>query len=330
MSDARNDHRLVGLEPDNLLAFLALLGLLRSLETSHPDLRPRAYWDFSASPLRPVLTTARPATVQEVRSAALDGVGVFRDALRVFYRLKTGLPASRTHFRSLARRCVTAATKCDIGSERHRIWRMRCDLMACLAIEVYTGKSEVDQSPLKLPSGQMAFLAAMFELANRCRVEDLEKSLFGKWSYRFKGSSLRLSPDEAQRYAYRATDPSPEGATTELGASALAGMGILSLPMSPDHDHWTMVAYSGTRREGRISWPIWGPNDGVAGRGASLSRIEAMLSATALEKAGDNRMPQGALMIAVARRYLLDQSQGDYGNISGAELRPVSTPVTLT
>lgn len=323
MSDARKDIRLVGLEPDNLLAFLALLGLLRSLEISHPDLRPRAYWDLSASPLRPVLTISRPATVQDVCCAVLDGVAVFRDSLRAFYRLRTGLPASRNRFRSLARRCAKAVATCDVGSEKHQIWRLRCDLVACLATEVYTGKGEVEQSPLKLPSGQMAFIAAMFELANRCGADDVERSLLKKWSYSFKGSSLRLSPDEAQRYAYRASDPSPEGASTELGASALAGMGILSLPMSPNRDHWTMVAYSGTRREGRIIWPIWGPNDEVTGRGASLSRIKAMLNAVALEKVEDNRMPPGIRMIAAARRYLLDPSQGDYGNIAAAELQPV-------
>lgn len=328
MSDARKDHRLVGLEPDNLLAFLALLGLLRSLEISHPELRPRAYWDLSVSPLRPVLTMARPATIQDVCTSALDGVVIFRNSLRAFYRLKTGLPASRNLFRSLARRCAKAITTSDIGTEKYRLWRLRCDLMACLATEVYTGRSEVEQSPLKLPSGQMAFVAAMFDLANQCRAEDVERSFFGSWSYSFKGSSLRLSPEEAQRYAYRASDPSPEGASTELGASALAGMGVLSLPMSPGHDHWTMVAYSGTRREGRIVWPIWGPNDDMAGRGASLSGIEAMLNATALERMGENRMPPGAQMIAVARRYLLDPSQGDYGNIAGAELRPILAFIT--
>ena len=44
-------HRLNGLEPDNLLAFLALLGLLRALQTSRLEWRPRAGWDLNE--LRP-------------------------------------------------------------------------------------------------------------------------------------------------------------------------------------------------------------------------------------------------------------------------------------
>ena len=37
-------HILNGLEPDNLLAFLALLGLLRALEKARPEWKPKVYW----------------------------------------------------------------------------------------------------------------------------------------------------------------------------------------------------------------------------------------------------------------------------------------------
>ncbi|MGH7089221.1 MAG: hypothetical protein ACREFQ_09995, partial [Stellaceae bacterium] len=59
---AAKSHRLDGLEPDNLLAFLALLGLLRALEIKRPEWKPRAYWEVESAPLRPVLTTREPTT----------------------------------------------------------------------------------------------------------------------------------------------------------------------------------------------------------------------------------------------------------------------------
>jgi len=49
-------HRLEGLEPDNFLAFMALLGLLRALETARPDWCPRAAWDLERAPWRPILS----------------------------------------------------------------------------------------------------------------------------------------------------------------------------------------------------------------------------------------------------------------------------------
>ena len=63
MSEALHRHRLAGFEPDNLLAFLALLGLLRSLESARPTWRPRAAWDLDRAPLRPILLFAEPADV---------------------------------------------------------------------------------------------------------------------------------------------------------------------------------------------------------------------------------------------------------------------------
>lgn len=70
---ATRSHRLDGLEPDNLLAFLALLGLLRALETADAELRPRAAWDIDRPPLRPRLFLARGVTARDVSEAAARG-----------------------------------------------------------------------------------------------------------------------------------------------------------------------------------------------------------------------------------------------------------------
>jgi hypothetical protein len=78
---ATKSHRLEGLEPDNLLAFLPLLGLLRALEMSRPEWKPRAYWEVETAPLRPVLTTQESATAEDISKAALEGLRIFRKAL---------------------------------------------------------------------------------------------------------------------------------------------------------------------------------------------------------------------------------------------------------
>jgi hypothetical protein len=77
---ARSCHRLDGLEPDNLLAFLALLGLLRALEAADREraendaLRPRAAWDVDVPPLRPKLILARRLTPEDVTGSADRGL----------------------------------------------------------------------------------------------------------------------------------------------------------------------------------------------------------------------------------------------------------------
>lgn len=73
MTGDSRSHRLGGLEPDNLLAFLALLGLLRALQTACPHWRPRAAWDLDHSPLRPLLILTQPETPMTICGVAAEG-----------------------------------------------------------------------------------------------------------------------------------------------------------------------------------------------------------------------------------------------------------------
>lgn len=324
---ATKSHRLDGLEPDNLLAFLALLGLLRALEISRRNWRPRVHWDMVQAPLRPILTTRDVTTHQDVSEAVLEGLQVFQKALRPFSwpRTKQGnskkraLLANPFRQRSLSKRCIRARGASEANSEKRAIWELRCDLIAG------SGGSRVDRkkkdafdvSPMKLPSGQMTFIGAQFDAISACHVEDIRKCLFQTWTYGHKGNSLRFSPVDAQRYAYLASDPSPEGSRTELGASALAGLGLLNLTMSEGRPRWRMVAYAGSRSEGKVCWPIWGAEDGV---GASFQMILAMLRTLAPDAQQHPSIRHLVPMIASARRYVLDPKQGDYGNVTRAEL----------
>ena len=80
MIAAATRHRLEGLEPDNLLAFLALLGLLRSLEAAdrersgNEELHPRVAWEIDNPPLRPMLYLAVPQSQKKVLEAASVGL----------------------------------------------------------------------------------------------------------------------------------------------------------------------------------------------------------------------------------------------------------------
>lgn len=322
---AATSHRLEGLEPDNLLAFLALLGLMRALDLARPEWQPRAYWDLEEVPLRPILTTRELTTRKEICSASRDGLLIFSDALRPFSwprskhgsAKKTTLLSDRSRQKALSKRCVSALSAGGRDPRKRLVWQLRCDLVASAG----TGRTDpkrgevFEASPMKLPSGQMAFIGAQFDIVSTCTQEDICKSLFSAWTYGHKGNSLRLSPDEARRYAYRASDPSPEGSRTELGATALSALGLLAFTMTESKPRWRMVAYAGSRSSGEISWPIWGA---AGGSGASLQSVMAMLRALPFEERQSPFMNNLAQMIATARRYVLDPEQGDYGNVARA------------
>ena len=92
-------HRLDGLEPDNLLAFLALLGLLRVLELADKTLCPRAAWDIDTPPLRPRLVLSRALSPEEVTQGAAKGVGTI--AASHDFGGRKDLNHSRTECRAL-------------------------------------------------------------------------------------------------------------------------------------------------------------------------------------------------------------------------------------
>jgi hypothetical protein len=63
---------LPGLAADNLLAFIALLGLLHALEKAQPNWRPRARW--SGRPWRAKLLLEEEVTQDRVAEAADAGI----------------------------------------------------------------------------------------------------------------------------------------------------------------------------------------------------------------------------------------------------------------
>jgi len=70
---AARTHRLLGFEADNMLAFMALLGLLRVLELEKPGWRARVRWACDRPPIRPELVLQEPATAIAVAESAIAG-----------------------------------------------------------------------------------------------------------------------------------------------------------------------------------------------------------------------------------------------------------------
>src|SRR5438093_3249 len=64
-------HSLQGLEPDNLLAFLALLGFHRCLDHAEPAWHARVHWE--GIPLRPSVVLSKDVERGDLAAAAARG-----------------------------------------------------------------------------------------------------------------------------------------------------------------------------------------------------------------------------------------------------------------
>jgi hypothetical protein len=312
---AATAHRLEGLEPDNLLAFLALLGLLRALEAA--SWRPRAHWE--GLPMRPVLTLREAKTQDEVAQAAAEGCAVL--AKDHDFDGEKDLNFEGVRARSLleaAQRPGTPGRSALLGS-----------LFSDGAVK---DDGRIFAAPLCAMFGQghQHFLTRLTEvprgvlpkaMAKRRSPPDLNAptylsaALFVQWSRGDETDGFRWDPAEDRRYALRFKNPSGDAGRTVHGANRLASFGLAALPGAAvvrrrGLRFLTLGAEAGPDGALGVTWPIWS-------RATSLAAIQALLGHPVLVSAD-----QGCIrhLGVVERRRAHRIANGKFRNFTRAEI----------
>ncbi len=310
---ARARHRLEGLEPDNLLAFLALLGLLRALEEARPEWCPRVAWTVDEPPCRPVLHVPEAVDLTGIVDAATEGVR----NLSADHELGDVEDVKMSQERA-------AVLLRQAASTSHRN-RYAADLWAALLSDAVVDKGKTKPTPLCfLGAGQTNFLKT-FEKVSRLRTppkrgvgktvevseaDCLRESLFRPWKRLDRTPSFRWDPNEDSRHALRWAAPTDQKETVQHGANRLAAVGLSVLTVVPhlleDGDVQLRVVGGEHRRGFTFSWPIWREPVGLAG-------VRALLSHPHLDRPGTC----DALGV-VERRRVRRISSGRYGSVTSA------------
>ncbi len=272
--------KLEGLEPDNLLAFLSLLGLLRALERARPEWKARVRWD--GQPLRPILILNSAVEQAEVLEAAAEGCAALAEVHSFSGRQNLNFPAAEAR----------AEMKLE-AEESAPNRRLRIDLLSSLISDAAVKE---DQTTRATPycalfgQGHQHFLDRLEsvpkgtppkELANSVSADDLNapkklgEALLQPWARKDRTQSFRWDPLEDRRYALRFEDPSTDKGMTVHGANRLASLALPLLTSVPVRSRGEMrLAALGTEWGPRgvlaIWWPIWR-------RPASLRTIQEML-----------------------------------------------------
>ena len=314
-------HRLDGLEPDNLLAFLALLGLLRALEEARPDWFARVAWTIEDIPLRPVLRVPESVDKSAVTAAIAEGLGVL--AQHHEFGGRKDLKLSPEEARSLQRASASA--------DRHEYAAEFWAALVSDAAETRDG-SEAEPTPLCLMFGQghqhfLARLASVLQQAappdrgkgrNKIRISEeecLRETLFARWDRLDSTMSFRWDHREDVRYALRAHNPTDRRTkeTTQHGANRLAAVGLSVLTVVPGTGFGRVrLAILGGKREndGSFSfrWPIWREP-------ITLACIRALLGHPGLASASSESLARlGMVEVRQARRI----SSGRFSNVTRA------------
>ena len=313
-------HRLQGLEPDNLLAFLALLGLLRTLEDARPKWRPRVAWTIDTPPVRPTLSVSEPSTEDEIIAVVAEGLGDL---------------ARRHDFGELKDLKLTPAEATKWLRSAAARDRYVADLWAALTSDAAVrerGKgTEAEPTPLCLLFGQghMHFMSRLASVPkepvpprrgsgrDKTAVSEagcLHEALFEPWARSDATFSFRWDPHEDVRYALRATDPtdSKTKEKTQHGANRLAAIGLSTLTVVPrSRGGGVQLGVLGGTREpdGRFAftWPIWR-------HAVSLAAVRSLLGHARLRHPA-TRDALGIVELRRARRI----SVGKFMNFTRAE-----------
>ena len=285
MTDAaRDEHRLEGLEPDNLLAFLALLGLLRALEEVRPEWRPRVRWSLDQPPHRPVLVLRQPEPADAVAAAAAEGVAKLAqahefagkaDLNHTVRQARDALEQGRDaggYAADLASALFSdAAVKMAMGKPLDVVEPTPLCLMFGQGHQHFLDRfSSVPRQPAPPPRGRGRTLVQITD------AECLSEALFSVWTRPDPTFSFRWDPAEDVRYALMFGDPSNAANKdgTQHGANRLAAVGLTVLAVAPvQRGGAVRLALPGgaTEQGFRFAWPIW--RDAL-----SLSAISSLLS----------------------------------------------------
>lgn len=308
-------HELPGLEPDNLLAFLALVGLLRALETVRPDWRPRVYW--CGTPPVAHITLAKPVSADDIATevhTALSSLGAAYD-----FDDRKKADFSVDEFRKLVADAV--------GIQDPNLASLRLALLSAIGASGPPRPNEKQESfyrtGLIMADGdsQNFFLERVQRLAKLTKdkpafIENMKKALFRTWQRdaSAKDGALRWDYFEARPYAHRARAPNDDTIdppSTELGADTLAVIGLTAIPVVPKHRGAATIAMGGYGPGATITWPLWSRALGFASVCALLRHPELMKtdpSIVDLERYGVRGLMR-AQIVAVARLNVVTRGQ---------------------
>ena len=312
-------HRLDGLEPDNLLAFIALLGLLRVLEEARPQWSARAFWTVGEMPLRPALRVPEEVDRRTVVEAAAEGLNALAEWHDFEGQKDLGLESGAS---------VRLLRKAAAGAERNPYAAMLWSALASDAALARDG-TRTEPTPLCLLFGQghQHFLERLASVPRQkappargkgrhkteiSEVDCLREALFAAWERPDRTPSFRWDPCEDVRHALRSRDPTDlkTKEKTQHGANRLATIGLSVLTVVPVRKagRVRLALLGGKRlRSGFcFEWPIWREPTTLAG-------IRALLGHPGL---GDLRTRASLGVVECHRAYRI--SAGRYDNFTRA------------
>ncbi len=215
--------------------------------------------------------------------------------------LGDSIDCTETEYRSFAKQFLNEADEENCFS---------VDMLSAFGSDAAVSKGRIKATPFCFSSARQKFLTTVRELLKKVREDRIRKTLFDQWNYSDKRLSTRWDPLEVRRYAYRATNPSPEGAKTVWMANLLAYRALALFPSAPVKRQlkttgWIRLEES-KKKANVFTWPIWEKPIGVETIRSLLQHSELAQKSPSLEKL----MPLGVCACFRSERIQVDKYFG--------------------
>ncbi len=295
-----------GLDGGNLLAYLAALGVLRTLSRCLPATRMN--WVRSQGAWRPVVTSAGIETEEDLIRELDHQLRHDQEAAQAF-NIGDNLTFKRDEYR---KHVLSALNSLRQGK------RTFADFLASFGSEAYTNRSgQIQDTAFRTMSGagHQHFLKTMRELQQKVDSAALKRSLFSPvWDYADSRLSLRWDPHDFRTHALRATNPSSEETQTMWGANRLAVEALPLFPCIPTARGLVTTGFRSSEAEETeemtITWPIW---EGALDVGTVKSLL-ALPELQVAEPPRERLRARGIVQLYRARRF----TEGRYRNFTPA------------
>lgn len=303
-----------GIEVDNLLGFLALLGLLRALEHEQPEWQPKVSW--IGPPWNARLHLAAEVDEAAIAEAASKGVLAIVDKIDVQGRKNVDF-ADRGELRGYAMAQRESPIGAALAASLTTEWPTKKDgkpYAGPLVMMFGQGHQNFLERLVAVPRGDLPNRMIKLKNPPDLRSPDgITDALFKPWERSDNTDGFRWDPEDDQRYALRFGNPSKAGAApTVHGANRLAAIGFLSFATSPTADRVVARGTARNRRNWYFVWPIWTSP-------MALAAIEALLGHPDLVRGNLDRLrPFGVEEIYRARRI----ANGKFMNVTRAMPMP--------
>jgi len=291
-----------GLDASNPLAFLAALGVLRSLTLEWPNDDVRLHWGLADGMLRPFLTAPVGVDEEGLLEVLIKQLRGVCDSPALTF--SSDLAVTQDAFRKVASHAQEHAS-----ARSH----LAADFIAAFASDVIAdSKSGIVQDTAwrtMSGAGHQHFLGFMRVLAAETTMDHLRSALFAPWTYSDPPPSLRWDPMDDRRYALRWTEPSGDPIRTVRGANALAIQGLPLFPTQPKGDTLVTTGFRRIPRQGTFfTWPIWE-------RPLTLEVVQSLL---ALRELQDDNPPRQRLRgLGIVEAFRSQRiTQGKYRNFT--------------